>query len=495
MDYNRQEFINGKTVLKAEMLDHIEDGISNNEKDNFLFTYGRDISSNLYKKEALRVNSSDLINALLTGEGYLRLSNKVPSLEDFYNGFTICYDIPFDFLNNENFEDKQVEYLEYIASFYEKIYDSLSAEIQLDLADLFPVKFPLIVEAPAAIAPAIAPLVVKTDLEEDRVSFLSLPSEGDGDVWTLIFVLEDVYEDGELFLEKGTYGNPFLFPFGISLYIDGFSFEEEEEPEEAPVIQTLENVITWNGITNGLITSTLKLEDDNFFYEAKFCKLSDTFPTLEQLQKGYAGVLETRVYSNGEYIEQSSSFNVTSEKFAAETEILEGGKAIFLGSVGLIVFENCDIYLEGSLGQLNPGFYGMYMKMKSNIETAEYWISSFNVQNFNSWKPSFISKAEENLDIVYASSKDNYIYKTSNTEDKNNRVTAEQLLNKQLLKGKLPLISFLPFEAFSPIGAVYQGGEIDEETGQIQAYYKLINPPTQQGGTFKYYYTAEYPEE
>lgn len=509
MNYSRQEFVDEKTVLKAEMLDHMEEGIVNNEKDNFLFTYGQNISNNLYKKEALRVSSNDLIEALLLDKAYLKVSNKAPSLEDFYNGFTIGYDIPFKFFeDDDSFDDWYTECLEHISSYYQKIGESLDeslgelyAELPLMTAETFPIKVPLVIDAPSPMAPEIISHIIEVDPDLPQLSILSFPGTGIESPF-LLFVSEDLYDDGTLTFEKGTYAFSFLYHVGISLYISGFSFEEEKE-EEQPIIQVyLGESLYWDGNTNGTITKTSSAKEDNIYMKIELCKLSNTFPTLEQLQKGYWGTTKLRTSEKGVSAETTESFNISQENFNKSVKFLEDGKAILLETfdeiLGIcIVFETCELNLDGLLfGQINPGFYGLKMHFSNDTSAIETRIETFSVQDFFNWTPTVVPKFQENLDVVYMSTEknDKYIYRTSNTKDKTNRVTTEELYNKQLTKGKLPLISLLPLGMFSSIGVDINTKGIDEETGEPLAFYRLtILLPGEEKTT--YLYTAEYPEE
>lgn len=418
MNYSRQEFVDEKTVLKAEMLDHMEEGIVNNEKDNFLFTYGQNISNNLYKKEALRVSSNDLIEALLLDKSYLKVSNKVPSLEDFYNGFTIGYDFPFNlFSSDDPIDDKFTEYMEYISSYYQKIGESvdeslgeLYAELPLVTALTLPIKIPLVIEAPSSFAPEIAPSIIEVDPDFPQVSILSIPGI-EGEMPLLLFVLEDLYDDGALMLEKGTYAVPFLYHIGISLYISGFSFEEEKEEEELPIIESYGNTITWDGNINGL---TWFSAEDNLDY-LKWYKVSNNVPSYEELLNGYKIRVKSENYTpettQGPVTEEKE-VEIDSSKVLSDLQVhsnfyLLGNKSV------IIVFKQAEG--EDSI-DASPGTYLLKFDTKEPPYYARGIISSFTTYGFNNWEPIVTNKKTEQGIFLYISKNlfegDVYLYKT-----------------------------------------------------------------------------------
>lgn len=417
MDYSRQEFIDEKTVLKAEMLDHMEEGIVNNEKDNFLFTYGQNISNNLYKKEALRVSSNDLIEALLLDKTYLKVSNKAPSLEDFYNGFTIGYDIPFKFFeDDDSFDDWYTECLEHISSYYQKIGESLDeslgelyAELPLMTAETFPIKVPLVIDAPSPMAPEIISHIIEVDPDLPQASILSLPG-AEGGIPLLVFVPEDLYDDGTLMFEKGTYAFSFLYRVGFSLYISGFSFEEEKK-EELPIIESYGNTITWDGNINGL--TWFSVEDDLDY--PKFYKVSNNVPSYEELLNGYKIRMLFESYTPETTqgpVTEGKEVEIDSSKVLSDLQV--GSNYYLLGSEGvIIVFKQAEG--EDSI-DASPGTY----LAKVDEEKPPYYvraiISSFTTYGFNNWVPIVTNEKKEQGIFLYLSDKllegDLYLYKT-----------------------------------------------------------------------------------
>lgn len=418
MDYSRQEFVDEKTVLKAEMLEHIEDGIINNEKDNFLFGYGQNISNNLYKKEALRVSSNDLIEAIILDKNYFKVSNKAPSLEDFYNGFTIGYDIPFKFFeDDDSFDDWHTECFEHISSYYQKIGESLDeslgelyAELPLMTAETFPIKVPLVIDAPSPMAPEIIPHIIEVDPDLPQLSMLSLPGMGI-ELPFLLFVSEDFYDNETLVYEKGTYAISYLFYFGISLYISGFSFEEEKKEEELPIIESYGNTITWDGNTNGLTCGSIEDEVDFM----KWYKVSNNVPSYEELLNGYKIRLKSESYTpettQGPAIKEEE-FEIDSSKVLSDLEVHSNFYVLADGMI-IIVFKQADG--EDSI-DISPGTY----LIKADQEEPPYYvraiISSFTTYGFNNWVPIVTNEKKEQGIFLYFSDKllegDLYLYKT-----------------------------------------------------------------------------------
>lgn len=410
MNYSRQEFVDEKTVLKAEMLEHIEDGILNCEKDNFLLQCGKSFSSNLYKKEALRANPLDAIEGFRNEKTFVKISSKAPSMSDFSNGFSLSFDAPLGLGD---------DFFSYMLSFYKDILPEALAELAVGLsAELGGgATLPITLELPSAeVFPSISdylPLILKTDEELENCYFLGL--FGDDDEFglpLLLFVTEDTFVEGTEKLEKGVYLiTIFGVAVGVTLYINNFSFEEEKKEEELPIIESYGNTITWDGNINGL--TWFSVEDDLDYL--KFYKVSNNVPSYEELLNGYKIRILSESYTPETTqgpVTEGKEVEIDSSKVLSDLQV--GSNYYLLGSEAvIIVFKQAEG--EDSI-DASPGTY----LIKVDEEIPPYYvreiISSFTTYGFNNWVPIVTNEKKEQGIFLYLSDKllegDLYLYKT-----------------------------------------------------------------------------------